>query len=282
VHASTKALEVQRDELTAKAQAIRSTTEAQKEQIRALKEQTGSLARSAEELRMAIEAKKSQIVSSPAKVKADVAGLASIVDSSQAALDSIEGEKRVLLRQKEVVAKATKDVNKAMTLMSEAEAEAVKLKRVLRDEKAQRAAAEALGGEAEALRATLGHAEASKRRVEEKLSTVREEGAAQVAAQARMLGAVRQAANEYLDDAKSASNARRSAENEKMRLEARKEALISKHSAEVSDILASVRHLSSSVGQYHTTLFSNLAAVNAISPIGGEREVAATGSGRGI
>lgn len=272
VAAATRALEARRDELTAAGAAVRAGAEAIKERVVSLREAAAASGRAAEEVRAALEAKRAQVVSSPAKVKGDVAALAADVDAAQAGADALEAEKRVLARQAQVVAKATKDVAKAVTLMGEAEAEAVKLKRVLRDEKARKAEVEALGAEVEGLRAAAGHADAARRRVEERLAVVRDEGAAQLAGQARALEAVRAAAAALAEEAKAAANARRGAENETMRLEARKEGLIARHSAEVGDVLASVRHLASSVGNFHATLFTNLAAVAAIAPVSGAGE----------
>lgn len=144
----------------------------------------------------------------------------------------------------------------------------MKLKRVLREEKGRKAEAEALQGEVEGLRAALQHAETAKARVEEKLLQTKEDGASQVAAQARQLDAIRMEIAEYTDSAKNAGNARRAAENEKTRLEAKKENLIAKHTAEVSEILSSVKHLAGSVSHYHGSLFANLQAVNAMAPVG--------------
>lgn len=103
---------------------VKMKTEGQKEEIRGLKEQAAGVHKAADEVQRALEERQSQIVSSPAKVKAEVASLVSIVE---AGAEGCEAEKRVITRQLEVIAKANKDVKKARTLMGEAEVSTTRL-----------------------------------------------------------------------------------------------------------------------------------------------------------
>lgn len=142
------------------------------------------------------------------------------------------------------------------------QAEAVKLKRIQKDEKARKSELEAVSTEVEALKSQLEHAHAQRRRIEEKLLEVRQSAEARLGAQAKELEAVYREAAEYSDDMKASVDSRRAAEAEEMRLERRKEALIAQHSAEVADMVSSLKRLASSLGGYNAGIVSGLARLD--------------------
>ena len=143
------------------------------------------------------------------------------------------------------------------------QAEAVKLKRLQKEEKQRRCEVEAVSAEVEALRAQLEQAQAHKRRMEEKLTEVRGSGEARLGAQARELEATQRETADYSDDIKASVDARRAAEAEKMRLERRKESLIAHHSSEVADMVNSLKRLQGSLVTYDAGLLAGLAAIEA-------------------
>ncbi len=249
------------------------------------------------------EMKRSQIVSSPLRVKAEVGVLEAAVATEQAVVSQLDADKQMISRQMEIVAKADKDVNKAMTLMAEAEAEAVKLKRIIKDSKAKQETKQAIQGEIAALEEELGHTYEKRKRAEERLHEVREQLNAKLAAQSRQLDATRREAAEYEDDIRAAVETRQSAEREKEALERQvrtgtevadeaarpalsfsfptfspspcfifpfplyhlqKENLISRHAAEVADMVASMKRFSSAVSGYHSSLFASLHSAAAV------------------
>ena len=296
-NAQRRDLEATRNERSAALEELRTGTKSMKEELLASRDEVQAQQVRIGEARASVDAARALVISSPEKVKAEVAALEAASEAEQAALDAAEAHRRLLGRQLEVVAKADKDVTKAMTLMSEAEvragggalvtagggrwargacalcarphslspplsqAEAVKLKRIQKDEKARKGELEAVAAEVEALKAQLEHANAQRRRVEEKLHDVRASAEARLAAQAKELEAVWREAAEYGDDLKASVDSRRAAEAEEMRLERRKEALISQHSGEVADMVGSLKRLSVSLAAYNGGIVKGLAAL---------------------
>jgi kinetochore protein Nuf2 len=215
------------------------------------------------------ELRKAQIVSSPARLKSEIVSLEGLVAQEQRAVDELDEQKRILSRQLEVVAKAEKDINKAMLLMGEAEAEAKKLKAVLKDEKQRKGEAEAIAADTDAQQAQLDHALAQKRRAEEKLRDVKEALGQRLSAQIRAIEVTRREASEYAEELKAAVDSRRAAEAEKMKLERHQASLMAKHSQEVAEMISTMRHFSVTVSQYDSGLISALSGIDAIevSPV---------------
>jgi hypothetical protein len=120
-HGQRRDLEAQRNERSARLEDLRSSTKGTKEELIALRDDVlAQLARVAEG-RGSAEATRAMIIASPEKIKAELVSLETAAEAEQSALDSAELRRRLIGRQLEVIAKAEKDVTKAMTLMSEAE-----------------------------------------------------------------------------------------------------------------------------------------------------------------
>jgi len=141
----------------------------------------------------------------------------------------------------------------------------VKLKRLQKEEKSKKVEAESIGAEIDALKAQLEQAGAQRRRLEEKLSDMRQSCSMRLGAQAKELEAVQREASSYSEDFKASVDSRRAAEAEKMRLERRKEALISQHSAEVSEMINSLRRLQGSLTQYNNGILTGLNGLETLS-----------------
>jgi hypothetical protein len=107
--------------MSARLEELRSSSNAVKEEVSAQREAAQAQAQRIAELRSATEAQRSLMVSSPAKIKGEVQALSAAAEAEQRALDDLDARRRILGRQLEVVAKADKDITKAMTLMGEAE-----------------------------------------------------------------------------------------------------------------------------------------------------------------
>ena len=138
------------------------------------------------------------------------------------------------------------------------QAEAVKLKRIQKDEKARKSEVEAVTSEVDALKIQLEHTNSQRRRAEEKLNEVRASADARLGAQSKELEALWREAAEHSDDLKAAVDSRRAAEAEEMRLERRKEVLISQHSGEVADMVSSLKRLSSCLATYNNGVVTGL------------------------
>ena len=296
-HAQRRDLEAQRNERSARLEELRSGTKGTKEELIALRDEVVAQQARVAEARIAVEATRGMIIASPEKIKAELVSLETAAEAEQSALDSAELRRRLTGRQLEVIAKADKDVTKAMTLMSEAEvrvfcapcaqparsrrsplhslpcvprlpppplsqAEAVKLKRIQKDEKTRKSELEGVSTDVDALKSQLEHAQSQRRRIEEKLQEIRQSAEARIAAQAKELEAVWREAAEFGDEIKASVDSRRAAEAEEMRLERRKEALIAQHSAEVADMVGSLKRLSASLGTYNNNIVSGLARID--------------------
>ena len=81
----------------------------------------------AEGLKEELEAARQQVVSSPARLKGDVEYMAKLVEDAHAALAATASDAASLQCRSEVVAKATKDVRKTLTLLAELETEVLRL-----------------------------------------------------------------------------------------------------------------------------------------------------------
>jgi chromosome segregation ATPase len=294
--AQRRELEAQRNERSAKLEDLRASTKGTKEELLALRDEVHATQVRVSETRATAEATRAMIITSPDKIKTELVTLEAAADAEQSALDAAELRRRLIGRQLEVIGKADKDVTKAMTLMAEAEVrrcrvrhctrqslavtatltapppsprlppqtEAVKLKRIQKDEKARKSELEAVSSDVDALKAQLEHVGAARRRIEEKLQEVRASAEARLAAQAKELEAVWREAAEHSDDTKASVDARRAAEAEEMRLERRKEALISQHSAEVADMVGSLKRLAGSLAGYNAGITAGLARIDAV------------------
>ena len=119
--AQYRELENTRNEKSAALEELRSSTKAMKEEVLASREEAVALQQRVQESRVALDATRAMVISSPEKVKAEVFSLEAAVAAAQSDLDGAEANRRLISRQLEVVAKAEKDVTKAMTLMGEAE-----------------------------------------------------------------------------------------------------------------------------------------------------------------
>jgi len=119
--AHKRELESTRNSLSSQLEELRTSTKATKEELLAARETSGSLAQRLGDLKAQSEATRSMIVTSPAKVKAEVASLEESVAIDQRSLDELDVKRRVMMKRLEVVSKADKDVVKAMALMGESE-----------------------------------------------------------------------------------------------------------------------------------------------------------------
>ena len=165
-------LEHTRNELSAQLEELRATTRVTKDGLVAARDAAAGLAVRVAEAKASAEGARAAIVSSPEKVKGEVAQLEAVVAAEQRALDALDAQRRRAAQQLDVVAKADKDVSKALLLMGEAEAEAVKLKRLQKEEKQRKCEAEAVQAEVEALKQQLEQTLGQKRKLEEKLQCV--------------------------------------------------------------------------------------------------------------
>ena len=114
-------LEATRNELSARLEELRASTKVTKESLLAARDNAQGLAGKVAETKAGIEGAKAMIVSSPEKIRAEVENVEALVTQKQGALDGLDRQRRKLAQQLEVVAKADKDVIKAMKLMAEAE-----------------------------------------------------------------------------------------------------------------------------------------------------------------
>jgi len=128
-----------------------------------------SLEVKAEGLRGDIEAARSQIVASPARLRGEVEHAGRLVEDARTALAAAHGETAALQRRREVVAKATKDVGKCLSLMGEVDGEVRKLKAVSKEVKGKGAAREERAAEAAELQEQVARMERRVRAAEEKL-----------------------------------------------------------------------------------------------------------------
>jgi hypothetical protein len=142
----------------------------------------------AEGLRGDIEAARSQIVASPARLRGEVEHTGRLVEDARTALAAAHAETAALQRRREVVAKATKDVGKCLSLMGEVDGEVRKLKAVSKEVKGKGAAREERAAEAAELQEQVARMERRVRAAEEKLEEAKRRyggcGAAAVAAAA--------------------------------------------------------------------------------------------------
>ena len=114
-------LEGMRNALSSQLEELRTSTKVTKEELLAAREASAGLVQRLGELKAQAEATRAMIVTSPAKVKAEVAGLEENTANEQRALDDLDVRRRIMSKRLEVVAKAEKDILKAMTLMGESE-----------------------------------------------------------------------------------------------------------------------------------------------------------------
>jgi chromosome segregation ATPase len=263
VTAQRKALKEELDKLMAKNEATRAAASADRDACAALREARRDLVAQTEAVKAEVEARRAQIVGSPWRLKNELAALETAVDSEQRAADDLDTHKRLIMRQVEIVAKADKDVVKALALMAEAEVEVKKVKNIMKDEKQRKAEAEAVGGDVDALRAQVEHAAAQRKRAEDRLAEVRESYAQKIAALNRAIDATRRESAELTDDVKAAADTRRAAEAHKLQLERQQEAATSAHSADVADMVATLKHFTATIGAYNAGLVQSLAAIEA-------------------
>jgi len=120
-HAERRELEATRNALSAQLEALRAGTKGTKEELLIARDAALAAAQRVAELRAQADAVRGQIVSSPAKVRAEVAALEAAVAAEQRTLDALDARRRGAEKRVAVVAKADKDVVKAVTLMGEAE-----------------------------------------------------------------------------------------------------------------------------------------------------------------
>jgi DNA polymerase III gamma/tau subunit len=124
----------------------------------------------AEGLKEELEVARQQVVSSPARLKGDVEHMAKLVEDAHAALAATASEAASLQCRSEVVAKATKDVRKTLTLLAELETEVLRLKKVHKEAKAKAAAKEEKAAELADAQAAAERLERRVRAAEEKLT----------------------------------------------------------------------------------------------------------------
>lgn len=217
--ASNAVLAAEVDRLRLAESTARASASKTRDEIAALKTHIEETVAATAATKADTDMKRSQIVSSPLRVKAEVGVLEAAVATEQAVVAQLHADKQTVSRQVEVVAKADKDVTKAMTLMSEAEAEAVKLKRIIKDSKAKSETRAAIAAEAAALEEELSHQTEKRKRAEERLQEVREVLAQKLSAQHRQLEATRREIAEYEEEIRAATETRQAAEREKESLE---------------------------------------------------------------
>ena len=124
----------------------------------------------AEGLKEELEAARQQVVSSPARLKGDVEYMAKLVEDAHAALAATASDAASLQCRSEVVAKATKDVRKTLTLLAELETEVLRLKKVHKEAKAKATAKEEKAAELADAQAAAERLERRVRAAEEKLT----------------------------------------------------------------------------------------------------------------
>ncbi len=119
--AHKRELEHTRNALAARLEELRGSTKATKEELLGARDAAAALTTRVAELKAKAEATRGMIVSSPAKARAEVGALEEGVAGEQAALDGLDVVRRTVAKRLDVVAKAEKDVLKAITLMGESE-----------------------------------------------------------------------------------------------------------------------------------------------------------------
>lgn len=265
-HISTqrKQLKEELDRLRNKDEHDRNIAAEEKASIVALREAKRDLVAQLEAIKAETEIRRGQIVGSPARLKSEVSALEAAVEAEQRANDELDEQKRLLLRQMEIVAKAEKDVNKALVLMAEAEVEVKKVKNIMKDEKQRKAEAEAVTNDVDTLRGQVEHAMNQRKRAEDRLQEIQEGYTQKLAALNRAIEITRRESAELSDEIKLVTDQRRAAEAQKLQLERQQEAYTAQHSADVAEMISSMKHFSSCVTSYNTALIQNLQSIETV------------------
>lgn len=116
-----KHLKEELERMMVKNESARSATSEGKAEVVALRDAKRDLLAQVDSIKAETEVRKGQIVGSPARLKGELAALEAAVEAEQRAMDELDEHKRLLMRQTDIVAKAEKDVNKALRMISETE-----------------------------------------------------------------------------------------------------------------------------------------------------------------
>jgi len=257
-----KQLKEELDRLRSKDEYDRSIAAEEKATVVGLRENKRDLLAQLEAIKAETEIRRGQIVGSPARLKSEVSALEAAVEAEQRANDELDEQKRLLLRQMEIIAKAEKDVNKALVLMAEAEVEVKKVKNIMKDEKQRKAEAEAVTTDVDTLRAQVEHAMNQRKRAEDRLQEIQEGYNQKLIALNRAIEITRRESAELSEEIKLATDQRRAAEAQKVQLERQQEAYTAQHSADVADMISAMRHFSTCVTGYNTALIQNLQSID--------------------
>lgn len=250
-----------------------------------LREEKAALDHQVLQKREEIELTRAFVVDAPEELMEQEKGAEKQLREETSTLRDIENNNKLLDRQIEVVAKANKDVSKAIQLLEAVEVshysfpflhnrilfctsvqvEASKLKRIIREEKSKREVLDAINLEEKALTSNLDLVLAQKKRAEEKLSEIRKSLEGKIDEQNKALEQIRKEIEDFTNMTREATDARSTSESEYMRLQRKKDALVATHTAEVAEIIESLKRLHSSVEGYHNALYRGMASISSDS-----------------
>lgn len=256
--AAIAALAQESDDLTSRAEKLKAVGNEQREATREMIEQLGALELRVVAIKASTEASRSRIVSSPQRLRDDLDATARLRAVAQQEQKAAEEECRTLEMRQEVIAKAERDVHKAVSLLSEVETEMSRLKNLNKLAKAKAFELTACQGNLAELHAQTRHLDEQLRSKDSKLADMKSEFAARTGSADRGAVALRHELSSLQDSLADCRQRRADAEALKRQLEHARDRALSHHNSEMAEIIAGVRQLTSAVSAYHSRLFHSM------------------------
>lgn len=218
-----------------------------------------------------LEATAGRLTASLAEQKATVAELidgaatmdakAKLVEDAHAALAATASDAASLQCRSEVVAKATKDVRKTLTLLAELETEVLRLKKVHKEAKAKATAKEEKAAELADAQAAAERLERRVRAAEEKLTEQKHSAYVKQEATQRANQALREELQNSQNELDRARGAQKEAATRIGAIKTDHDRIQAQHNAEMAEMVAAMKNIQRTVADYHTRLFATMADV---------------------
>jgi chromosome segregation ATPase len=207
--------------------------------------------------------KKAHVVNSPGRLKSELAQAEEEANLYREELSKLESDKKASQLRLEVLAKAEKDVQKAIILLTDLENDLEKLKQLNKVIKMKQVDFEKVSSDISELSQQASVLEDVLNTKTTKLLELKKEREARFETVADRAHALRGELQRLQDETTVAREARAAAEAEVAEIEARREQALAEHSAETAEMVAGMKRLQAAVSSYHGRLLRSMADVNA-------------------
>lgn len=238
---------------------IRAATNGVKEVIGKVKDDIAGVEFSVLSLQEEVEEARTGLVSSPSRVKAEVAAQEDRVAAEKAALADAERKKREVRGRVAIAAAAQSEVSGMMTALTELEDELHKASEVAGQVSACQRKVDLAAGERAEQEAERGHLDAQVKRLGDKLADFRASHDMKMAASTKGKGALQAEYGEIMAEGDAAERKRKEGDGAKAALTAKLDTAQAQHEGEMTALLDHMRELQREVKGYHARLFASLA-----------------------